>query len=102
MATLWIREYDKGGLDGSGRALDIAVEGDSVRDQTVTFTTSAQSASFNASTKFIAITSSVAFHYKVGANPTATTSNMRVAADQIIFIGLQDQAGLKIAAILAS
>lgn len=101
MATLWIREYDKIALDSTGKPMDAALEGDATRDQTVTFTTTVQSAAFNKSTKYVAITSSVAFHYKVGANPTATTSNLRVAADQVLFFGLQEES-LKVAAVLAA
>lgn len=101
MATLWIREYEDLALDARGRPMQIALEGDAVRDQTVTFTTTVQSSAFNKSTKYVAISSSVAFHYKVGTNPTATTSNARVAADQWIFFGLQEQ-DLKVAAVTAA
>lgn len=101
MATLWVREYKNLALDASGQPLQIPLEGDSVRDQTVSFTTTTQSNAFRSDTKYVAISSSVAFHYKVGANPTATPSSARVAADQWIFFGL-DRQDLKVAAVTAS
>lgn len=100
MATLWVREYDKLALDAAGRPMQVAMEGDASRDQTVTFTTSTQSEAFNKNTRYVAISSSVAFHFKVGANPTATTSTMRIAADQVYFFGVEQQ-DLKVAAVTA-
>lgn len=58
---------------------------------------SQQSAAFNAATRYIMMTASGIFSYKIGANPTATTSHMRIPADNIIFIGVK--AGEKIAVI---
>jgi hypothetical protein len=100
MATLWIREFDKAGEAPNGEALPIPMEG-STRDQTVTFTTSAQSAAFNASTQYIAMISTVAFHYKVSSNPTATTSHLLVPANTMLFIGIE-QGSLKVAAVAAA
>lgn len=101
MPTLWIREYDQAGKSQSGELLQIPLDGDATFDQTVTFTTSTQSAAFKKNTKFIEFISSSAFHYKIGTNPTATTSSMYVAADTAKFIGLQQQ-DLKIAAVAAA
>lgn len=92
MATLWIREY--GAYDHAPIAPEPGV------DQTVTFTTSTQSTAFAGSTKYIGMISDAAFHYKVGANPTATTSVLKVPADTLIYIGVQ--AGDKIAAVTAA
>lgn len=100
MATLWIREFDRAGESSNGSGLQIPMEG-STRDQTVTFTTSAQSAAFNAATQYIGMISTVAFHYKVGSNPTATTSNLLVPANTMLFIGI-GQGGLKVAAVAAA
>lgn len=99
MATLWIREYRDRGVAGAAREIQVPQE-PGLADQTVTFTTSTQSAAFNSSTRFIAIIGSAAFHYVVGANPTATTSGLKVPADTITHIGVTP--GQKIAAITAA
>ena len=96
MATLWIREY---GTSPTVRDTPIAPEPGT--DQTpVTFTTSTQSAAFAASTKYIAIIGSAAFHYVVGDSPTATTGALKVPADTLLYISVEG--GDKIAAITAA
>jgi hypothetical protein len=99
MAKLWIREYQDSANAGAGRAVPLAFEPGT--DQTpVTFSTSTQSAAFAATTRFITVTADAAFHYVVGANPTATTNAMKVPADTPWSIGVK--AGQKIAVIAAS
>lgn len=104
MATLWIREYALVGAAGSnlgfgGAAMPIGQEPGT--DQTpVTFTTSAQSAAFGASTRLVTIIGSAAFHYVVGANPTATTNHLKIPADTPWSIGVV--AGQKLAVIAAA
>lgn len=96
MATLWVREYSALARKGS-----IQAPMEPGTDQTpVTFSTSAQSAAFAASTCIIAIVGSAAFHFVVGANPTATTGALKVPADTLIFVGVTS--GQKIAAIAAA
>lgn len=96
MATLWIREY---GTPPQITGAPIAPEPGT--DKTpVTFTTSTQSAAFSASTKYIAIIGSAAFHYVIGDNPTATTAALKVPADTLLYMSVE--AGDKIAAILAA
>ncbi len=104
MATLWIREYQNvpGVLqtDGVGDGV-VQVAQEPGTDQTpVSFTTTTASAAFAAGTQFIAIIGSAAFHYAVGANPTATTNSLKVPADTLIYLGVK--AGHKIAAVTAS
>lgn len=98
MATLWIREYEVPGNTGRG-PLPIASE-PGLADQNVTYSTTTQSAAFNARTHFIAITSDAAFHYVVGSNPTATTSALKVPADTTVHVGVKS--GWKIAAVAAA
>lgn len=103
MATLWIREYTQTGDAGSLRSAgqgkaQIAQEPGT--DQTpVTFTTTTQSAAFGNTTSYIGIVGSAAFHYVVGANPTATTNALKIPADTLVFIGVTP--GHKIAAVTA-
>lgn len=98
MATLWLREYQN--IAGAGqRAVPCAME-PGTADQTVTFTTSTQSAAFNASTRLIEVISTVAFHYAVGSNPTATTSSQLVPANTHKAFGVTP--GHKVAVITAA
>jgi hypothetical protein len=109
MATLWIREYAAiqhvAGHAEFPNATDrpmspAPIPSEPGTDQTVSFTTTTQSSAFAADTVMIRITSSAAFHYVVGANPTATTGGLRVPADVFVDIGVSP--GDKIAAVTAS
>lgn len=92
MATLWIKEHAKKPQYAGGP--DIWSE-PALVEQAVTISgTSAQSAVFNAQTKFITITADSPFCYLVAANPTATTSSFRVSADQIITLGVEPAPGV--------
>ena len=96
MATAWISEYE---ALPHGVGAQIAPE-PPIAAQTVTFTTTTQSTAFGAKTRYIGFALSAAGHFLVGANPTATTSKMKLAADQIYFAGVQP--GDKIAFVTAS
>lgn len=96
MATAYIREYAALGLFG---ALPAPAE-DGIADQTVTTSAaSAQSAAFNANTRFIAISTpgAQAVCVKFGANPTATVSHLRLPASNLFFFGVKP--GEKVALI---
>jgi len=67
--------------------------------QTVTYTTTAQSAVFQPTTGLIRIHSKTAFSYLISIDPTATTSHPRVPADGQMYIMVPPGAGLKIAAV---
>jgi hypothetical protein len=66
-----------------------------VAEQKVTFTTTTQSAAFNAATRLIRVHPTSICSIAIGANPTATTSTMRLAADAVEYFGVN--AGDKIA-----
>ena len=100
MATLWIKEHTRKPQMAGGP--DLWAEPAAVEQAVTISGTSAQSAAFAAQTKFITITSDSAFCYLVAANPTAATTNFRVAADQILTIAVEPAPGAapyKIAAI---
>lgn len=107
MGTLWIREYSavprvlssRSGFQSFAGNAPMAQE-PGTDQEPVTFSTSAQSAAFATGTRFVAITSDVAFHYVVGDDPEATTDALRIPADTLIFIGVAE--GWKIAAIEAA
>lgn len=98
MATLWIREYVNRGSAG-GREIQVPQE-PGLDQSPISFTTSTQSAAFAATTKFIRVYGSAAFHYVVGDNPAATTNALKHPADMPLDIGVI--AGQKIAVIAAS
>jgi hypothetical protein len=95
MATLYIAEYANIPEAAAGQPMQIA--GDEITTQTVTYSTTAQSAAFNGKTRYIAITSPGIFSYAIGASPTATTSKFRIPADAIIYLKVNP--GDKIAAV---
>jgi hypothetical protein len=96
MAQLWIREYRALARNGSAQApLEPGTD-----QSVVTFSASAQSAAFAAGTSFVALIADAAFHYVVGANPTATTGALKVPANTLMFIGATP--GHKVAAIAAA
>lgn len=88
MATAYITEFaDTPVYDN----LVVAKWGANVVEQTpVTVSgSSAQSAAFGAKTRFIMFTCDGIFSWTIGANPTATTSKMRFAADTVYHIAVQ-------------
>lgn len=71
-----------------------------VAQQVVTFTTTTQSAALNSSTRFVRLIADADCHIEVGANPTATTSGMKLIAGAAEYFGVTP--GHKIAAVTAS
>lgn len=98
MSTLKIREYSS--LTYVGGIGQMAQEGGTVTDQTVSFTSSSvQSSAFASDPAYIGMKADVAFCYSVGSNPTATTTMIDQAANEILYIGVSP--GLKVAVIAA-
>ena len=94
MATAYIREYADIAVT-FGKYVQAGAE-PAVADQTVTTSgTAASSAAFNANTRGIAISTPaaqavcVAFSATPGAAVTATTSNLRLPANNIVFFGVR-------------
>ena len=86
MAKAYISEYDVMPIL-DGRVVPTGME-PAVAEQVVTFTTTTQSAAFNARTKFIRVHADAICSYEFGANPTATTSTPRMAASSTEFFGV--------------
>lgn len=96
MAVLYIQEYDRMPTDtrtsiptGSEPALasqTVAIGGGSV-----------QSAAFNTNTRFVRLHTDAICSVEFGANPTATSSKARMAANQTEFFGVKG--GHKVAVI---
>ena len=89
MATAYIREYADVAVTYQ-KVVQAGAE-PAIADQTVTTSgTSAQSAAFDTNTRLIAIgtPAAQAVCCLFGANPTATTSKLRLPANSIIYFGV--------------
>lgn len=92
MATAYIREYAALAMNGAVQA----GREPATADQTVsTSATTASASAFNVNTRFIAISTPAAqavackFSATRGAAVSATTSNLRLPANSIIFFGVE-------------
>lgn len=56
--------------------------------QTVLIGGAAQSSVFNNRTRFLAIKCETKAHFRIGQNPTATTSDFYLAADEVYHVGV--------------
>ena len=88
MATLHIQEYRKLITDIDGRVV-MAGEEPAVASQAVTYSTSAQSAAFNAATRFIRVWPTTRCHLEFEDSPTATASSMRVSPTAGEYFGVR-------------
>lgn len=96
MAVLYISEYQVMPIDGRG--IVPAGAEPAVATQTVAIGgSSTQSSAFNALTRFVRIHTDAICSIAFGANPTATTSTARMAANQTEFFGVVP--GQKVAVI---
>ncbi len=100
MAKLWITELSRQGRDGE-LAVNIVpiAQLPALTTQVVTFTTTTQSAALGAVTSFVRVISDTDCHIVAGANPTATTSDLKMIAGMPEYFGVI--AGQKIAAVAA-
>lgn len=101
MANLYITEFvaiPKDGPYGTSTPMPVGAT-PAIAEQKVAFTTTTQSAAFNAATRYVRVISDTNCHLAFGANPTATTSSMRVVADVPEYFGVV--AGQKVAAVTA-
>lgn len=97
MSILQITEYSEIGNEINGVRMPCAQEPAVAIQQITTSGTSAQSAAFNAATRYIRISGDAAFRFRVSANPTALATDTRIIADTAEYFGVKP--GDKIAAI---
>ncbi len=97
MAFAYITEYRRQPTDGIQRVLPAGQEPAIATQKIAIGAGSVQSVAFNANTTFIAVNVDATCSFKVGANPTATASDMRISANATMFMGVY--AGDKIAVI---
>lgn len=97
MATIYVTEFENLAVDQNGKVV-LSGKCPPLNEQKKTFTTStAIDTAFNNKTRFVRIYVDAAAHIAFGASPTATTSNMPIAADSPEYFGVN--AGQKVAAV---
>lgn len=101
MAILYITEFVKQGRDGGGYVNQNSVpEEPTVAEQTLAIGAgSVASAAFNAKTTMIRLHTDAICSIAVGANPTASATNRRIAANTSEYIAVPQGAGFKVAVI---
>ena len=96
MSKLWITELASlGSVNGLSTPI-AALPAIASQNPTISGT-SAQSSAFNAGTRFIRVHTDVTCHILVGADPTATTADLRMPADSTEYFAVP--LGYKIAGI---
>lgn len=95
-ATCKISEYANLVMDEAGRIVPVAIE-PAITTQEVTYTSSTQSAAFNASTRFVRIVCDAKAHYVFGGNPTATATAPYLATDSAEYFGVARGSALEVA-----
>ena len=85
MATLLITEFDEVAYVSARQTVVPVGIVPPIAEQSVTYTTSAQSAAFNASTRFIRVIADADAHLSFGTNPTATASTQLIPANTEIW-----------------
>ena len=78
MAKLYITEYAALGPGGAGGTVAQIAYEPPIASQVVTFTTTTQSSSFNAATKFVLIHTDAICSIEFGTSPTATPNTVRI------------------------
>lgn len=98
MANLYITPYNRLAFDATGTAVIVGQEPSSATVAVLIDVASTQSAVLKAGTKFVRLHSKAECHIKFDVDPTATTADIPMAANQTEFFGVAAD-GLKIAVI---
>jgi hypothetical protein len=99
MTTLFITEFTGLGRDTASLIVPAANQ-PATAEQTVTLSGSSTSSNaLNAATTLVRLQANAVCNILMGANPTATTANMRLAADQTEYFTVTPGLGFKVAAI---
>lgn len=103
MATLYIREFFRTGLDGNSSNIQTGFEdgkSNTVVDQTVAIGGgSTSSAAFNARTRLVRLHCDAICSVKFGTAPTALTTSARMAAGTTEYFSIEAGTALKVAVI---
>lgn len=87
MAIAFISEYTELREDATGLELPVPRE-PPVAVQAVTYTTSAQSAQFNARTRYVRIIADAKAHFSFGGSPVATANDPYLPVDSAEYFGV--------------
>lgn len=87
MAKVYVAEFETMGSASAGSPQVAAMP--PIAEQTVNITTETDSNAFNANTRFIRVHADAICSIAIGAAPTASTSTLRLAADQTEYFGVQ-------------
>lgn len=100
MGKLYITEYAQLGPDSLGRT-NMSPQEPPIASQVITYTTSVQSAAFNAATRLVRVHTDSICSLVFGTDPTATTADQRLVAGQTQFHSVRPDTntGMKLAAI---
>lgn len=96
MAVLFVTEYWRLATEGGGTTVLAGLEPS--KTQTVAIGAGSTQATLATETRFVRLHTDAICHVVFGPNPTATTSAMRLAANQTEFFGTP-QGALKLAVI---
>lgn len=88
MAFAYVTEYARAAQVENGQALQVGAEPPLAAYQVGNAGASTQGAVFNAKTKFIMVHADSICSYKIGANPTAVTTEGRMALGETRFFGV--------------
>lgn len=98
MAVLYLTEFNA--IGGGGNFSISGAQYPAVAEQTVAIGGgSLQSATFNKNTTFIRVNVDVSCTIEIGVNPTATTTNARLAANQTEYFSVPLNSNFKLATI---
>lgn len=101
MPTLYITEFAGIQSDPAHMSMGCAAT-PSLADQAIAVTsTSVQSATLQAGTRLIRVVSDATCFKKIGSNPTATQTTVRLVADSPEYFAVPANSGYKIAVIAA-
>lgn len=98
MGILYITEYADVGRDQNGNLAPVAML-PPLNQQAITFTTSTQSAVLNAQTRLVRLHTDSICSFRAAVNPTAVTTDARLAANQTEYFAVPPGSTLKIAAV---
>lgn len=97
MGTLNITEYERLHQDEAGNVMPVGrCDGSETHQTNVSFTTSAQSAAFGATSRYIRVVADIDAYLAWDSNPTATVNSTRVPAGTVEYFGVVP--GQKVAA----
>jgi hypothetical protein len=96
--SLFITEFTDEGMDAKGRIMPCAKQLPVAQQVVAIGGASTQSSTLNASTTLVRLHAALDCCVQFGANPTATATTMRLAANQTEYFCVQANCGFKVAA----